>query len=327
MNDDKAHQPSRRLAVVTYSGLAVVGLAGMLLIGGANAAPGAAVTARLTSASTRADSRGEPPFATRAESRRLARRLLGRAVLPPGSRRFHGKAPYPLGRSTPQISAFSSVDLHKIFVERGSMRRTYAFLRKHHLAGWKLDGTGYGFRTVGGKQVRTEEEVSYTPERLPAADSSIVMDFQVVPGRHGHALTEVDVQVIYYPRRSAAEHLTARDFRAVTVEQRSVDPHVRNVTRTFRQRAIVDRLTRVLNSRPASPGGLVNCPAIRVTWELRFRPVNGQPAATVWIDGCYAYAISVGGHSQPALSDNGNLERIATSLLRHHPARHRPAEN
>jgi hypothetical protein len=66
-----------------------------------------------------------------------------------------------------------------------------------------------------------------------------------------------------------------------------------SVKRTFRQRAIIDKLTTVLNPRPTA---------------------LGSPPS---------YAISIGNHSEPTLLDNGTIEKIADKLLRgsHQPKR------
>ena len=67
---------------------------------------------------------------------------------------------------------------------------------------------------------------------------------------------------------------------AVRIDQRTGGTY--QVRQTFRQRAIIDKLSRVLNGLPASPGD----------------------------------------HSQPALVDNGQIEKIADHPLR---GSHKPA--
>ncbi len=316
-NDPTNQPPPRRLAVATYSGLAVVGLVAIALTGCGSQAPGSAASARLSSASAGSSGRGEPPSGTKAESRRLARHLLGKAVLPPGSRRFTGKIPSSLRTTGTVISATSSVDLSKVFADRWSMRRTFAFLKKHHAAGWSQSGVGSSYDTVHGKRVSFLDEVSYAPKRLPVDDDAISMNFEVVSFGHGHALVREDVQVIWYPARSLAEHLVPRDIRSVTIIGRYLNPHSYSVKRTFRQQAIIGKLARLLNSQPASPGGWVSCPAVRVQYELRFLPTAGHAETTIYAGGCFQYLITVGGHSQPPLVDNGGIEKISNRLLPH----------
>jgi hypothetical protein len=315
VSTDPTRVPTRRLAVATYSGLAVIGLIAIALVNGASPAPapGSALTARLTAVRSGSASRGEPPFATKAESRRLARRLLGNAVLPPGSRVYRGKLPSGL-HSGQLMSATSSADVHQLFVETMSMKRTDAFFKRHHPAGWKQVGSGSGWRTAAGNESPTIEMVNYSPVHLPAADFDISMNVGIVSA-DGHALTRIDVQVVYYPRRSRAERLIPGDLKAVTIAAQYYEPRYHTVKRTFTQRAIISRLARTFNARPASPGGVVSCPAIFEQFELRFAPVKGQPATTVGVVGCSSYSVVVAGHSEPALADNGSAEKVVERLM------------
>jgi hypothetical protein len=304
-------------------GLAALAVASAVGVAAAATQSAGAATRQLA-AGGQAGRAGHVPFATRAESVRLARRLLAKVVLPPGTRRFHGRR-LPADLRSPAEEPLSDhlVDVHRVFTEGRSMGGTIAFLDHHHPAGWSNAGTGEAYNIDHGKKIITEEDVEYAPAHIGAAFSEIEMVVEVVPGHHGHALSRADVQVIWYPRRSVAEHLIARHFRAVRIDAWIYGKGLRHVKRTFRQRAIIDKLTRVLNALPASPGGVVSCPAIATIYELTFKPVNGGAGATVTADGCFSYGISVGGHQQPALVDNGKIERIADHLMRgsHKPRR------
>ena len=122
--------------------LAVAGLAAVALAA-AGCSAGAAAT-RLTAAHDRAG-RAEAPFATRAESIRLGRKLLSEVVLPVGTRPFFGrKLPAELRQAPESSTANSFVDVHRVFAERRSMSGTVAFLENHNPAGWYNDGTGTG---------------------------------------------------------------------------------------------------------------------------------------------------------------------------------------
>jgi|HubBroStandDraft_1064217.scaffolds.fasta_scaffold55979_2 hypothetical protein len=322
MSKDLIH-PTRGLATATYSGLAVVGLAALALVGATSPVSAAAHEgegAYPSSAAAQRDVQGQPPFATRARARRVAWRLLATVVLPPGTHRFAGRRlPGELRQPAELTSAVATVDLHRVFAEQRSMRGVIEFLDHHHPAGMSADGTGEAFNIRHGRDIVTEEDVTYVPDHLAPPFSAIEMVVQTVPGRRGHALTRVDVQVVFYPRRSAAEHLVASHFRAVTINGWSAGTSEGYLQRTFRQRAIIDKLARVLNSLPASPGGWESCPAIFATYALTFKPVKGQAGATVTVPGCFAYNISTGGQSQPSLVDNGKIETIAQSLLAFRP--------
>ncbi len=199
------------------------------------------------------------------------------------------------------------------------MRRTIRFLNHHHPAGWEWSGSGESSAGSPGEKFVSEEDVEYQPKRTAPQFSAIQMMVEVVRGQDGHARTRVDVQVIWYPPRSAAEHLIASHYDAVTIDAWFSGTSVHHAKRTFRQQAIIDKLTRVLDSEPASPGGFVSCPAELVTYRLTFRPVKGHPSVTVAADGCFDYGITVGGLPQPSLVDNHDkVESIAQHLMRKH---------
>jgi hypothetical protein len=318
MTNNSFRQP-RRLARMAFSGVAIAGLASVALLTAARVTPSAGAT-RLTSATARLAGAGEPPSGTRAESLRLARRLLAKVVLPAGTRRFRGRKLPPSLRHSPEVNGSPHlVDVHKVFTEKWSMRRTDAFLKTHHPAGWTQTGSGSSSASSHGKVIMTEEDVSYTPKRIGPEFAEIDLAVEVAPGHHGHAVTRADLEVTWYPARSAAEHLTAGHFRAVRVSELIFGTHVRNVRRTFRQQAIISKLTRVLNAEHASPGGQVACPLERETFTLHFLPVKGDAAVSVGSAGCFSSNVWVGGREQPALVDSGNVEAIAAHLL-HQPA-------
>jgi len=310
MSKDQLHPP-RGLATATYSGLAVVGLAALALVGASGptaASPREGEAARQAPASAQ---QGEPPFATRAEARRLGRRFLAIAVLPPGTRRFTGKhVPADLRHPVETIAASSYLDVHRIFTADRPMRAVIRFLDRHHPEG--MTRTGSGEFT---DHWRVEKEVDYTPRHTPAAYEEIDLLVEVVAGRHGHAGIRTDAQLVWYPPRSAAEHLDADHFKSVTIRAVIYGTGVGHERRTFRQHAIISKLARVLNSAPASPGGWMSCPAIWETYTLTFTPVKGEPGATVQVPGCFQYGITVGGHAEPALADTGKVEKIANNLL------------
>jgi hypothetical protein len=311
MTKDHVHPP-RGLATVTYSGLAVVGLAALLLVGASGPTSASAQQtegARPASVSARP---GEPPSATRAGARRLGRRFLALAVLPPGTRPFKGKkAPDGLGQPVETIAATSYTDVHKIFIADRSMRAVLRFLNHHHPRG--MTETGSGEVTENWRVIK---EVDYSPRHLPPAYKEIDLLVEVVRGHHGHAGIRTDAELVWYPPRSAAEHLTPGHFKSVTINAVIYGTGVSHEQRTFRQRAIIDKLARVLNSAPASPGGWESCPVILESYTLTFTPVKGKAGATVQVPGCFQLYVTVGGHAQPALADTGKIEEIAHNLLK-----------
>jgi hypothetical protein len=319
MSKEQNHPP-RGLASATYSGLAVVGLAAIALVSAAAAQavqPGSAQAGPVRPASAAArGEQGEPPAGTRAESRRLARRLLARAVLPRGARVYRGRqVPGGLRGPGTLIVATASVDVHADFTESQSMNAAIAYLSRHHPAGMSAQGTGETYRTDHGHQVALEKNITYVPDHLGRAYFAVQLVVEVAPGKNGHSLSRADVQVTWFPRRPAAEHVVAKDVRAVRIDAFLAGGQPLSGTqRTFRQRAIIDKVARIYDAVPGSPGGWESCPVITETYAITFEPVAGDPEVSAVVPGCFSYLVTVSGHPEPSLFDNGSLEKIAHSL-------------
>lgn len=281
----------------------------MAVAGAAALVFGVAADVTVADAQSAGGHSGRAPFATCGESLRLARKLLAKAVLPPGIRRFHGrKLPAALSAPPEETAATPLIDAHRVFTERWSMSRTARFLNLHHPVGWSYFDTGSG----SDNAFTTNEYVILTPRHLGAAFSQIEMLVNVAPGRHGHSLVRVDIQVVWYQHKSASDYLIARHFRAVRVDDSGDGPHSRHRAHTFRQRAIIDKLTRVLNADPVAPGGFWSCPMYGpwydgLTVRLTFEPVKGKRRAVVRAYICPpGYGMSIGRRSQATLADNGS---------------------
>jgi hypothetical protein len=208
------------------------------------------------------------------------------------------------------LLVMSYLDVPGFSVAPEPMHQVLAFLFHHHPKGMRLTGNG----TLGGRSYLVHE-VGYSPRRLPAAFTEIGMIVQILPGRHGHTWVRTDVQLVWYPRRSAAEHLAADHFTSVTVDAFGYGQSGGHERRTFRQRAIIDKLIRALNSAPASPGGTMFCPIIMETYALTFAPAHGQAGVSVQVPGCFQYVIKIGGRDQRPLADTGQVEKIAHALM------------
>jgi len=258
---------------------------------------------------------GGPAAGTRAESVRLARRLLSLLVLPRGTRRLPSQ-PVPIGLSQSVaggLAATTTIDRYRLYSLPLSVARASTFFATHVPAGMTTEGTGQSGEGGGV----TALLVTDTPVRLPAGISAVDLTDTIVPGPPGRALLRADVQVIWFPARSAAEHLVAADFRAVRIDAWIYGTAVRHIRSTFTATPVIARLARLLNVLPASPGGLVNCPMIWATYQLTFKAAAGHPDAVFNADNCLTVPVSVGGAKEPDLYDGSSTVAAAAGHLLH----------
>jgi hypothetical protein len=253
-------------------------------------------------------SRGGPPQGSRAASLALASKLLRQLRRPPGSRVVRPR-PVPKNLRGPAqgMAVVDQVDVKRFYSAPRSMAASYAYLRKHVPAGYRRTVTG-----SQGQDGRTVLElVVDNPKALPRAVEEADLVVGVVPGRHGGSVLRADGEVAWYPPRSAAERLRPAAYRAVTITRTSLNGH--RATRTFRSRAAIARLARVLDSLPASDGGSFSCPS-GPGFRLAFRPKAGQPRFVVTADGCATDLVTVAGRDQPVLADP--RERVVAAAQR-----------
>jgi hypothetical protein len=255
--------------------------------------------------------RGGPPPGNRAEALRLARHLMAEDPLPPGARRLPQRPVPPGLRQMPDgYGVKTIVDIYRLYALPDSMRRVAAYADAHTPAGMKSGGTSS--TGVGG--VTTEMGAGFFLNKPPQGISSAGLFDTIVPAPHGGALLRVDAEVTWYPPRSAAEYLVAKSYLAVRIDAWLTTKN-RQIRRTFTSRAIIGKLTRLLNGLPASPGGIVPCPLAFAVYTLTFEPAAGQPKVVVNTSYCLADSISVGGVSQPGLVDNGKLGTLVAKLM------------
>jgi len=124
-----------------------------------------------------------------------------------------------------------------------------------------------------------------------------------------------DVQVIWYPPRSAAEYVPAR-MRVVTITVSALNPRPRTVTKTITTPSAVRRLAAMLNGAHAMPRGSVfNCPLESVTYRLAFAKAAGARPGLVASDmNCPGVAITAGGRGQPELETPAGLQKLLDRL-------------
>ena len=263
-----------------------------------------------TVTSVTAARRGGPPQGSRAASLALARRMLGLLRRPPGSR-VDRPRPVPKNLRGPAqaMAVVDQVDVQQFYSAPRSMAASYAYLRKHIPAGYRRTVTGS--EGQDGKTVL--ELVGYQPKTLPRGVAEADLVVGVVPGRHGSSVLRADGEGAWYPPRSAAERLRPAAYRAVTIT-RTVPGARHAKVATFRSRADIARLARVLNALPASDGGSFSCPSGPGD-RLVFRPKAGQPRFVVTASGCATDTVAVAGRDQPSLADTRDRVLAAAQRL------------
>jgi hypothetical protein len=284
------------LAVVT---LVLVVLAGLVL--GPGRQPGAgAVTA------TRA------PVGSRAAALTLARQLLSRLVVPPGSQAAHpSPVPPPLNVSTAGDISPYTVEVHRFMLVREPAAAVQSFLLAHVPAGMSWAGDGLAQGTTNTVTVLS---VAYSPRSLASGLVNAELGTAVMPGAAGVTLIRAEASVSWFPPRSAAEQLTAASFGSVIVTATEVFPRPRTVTRTVTSPVLIGRLVALVDSLPATPYpdvAAMSCAAGGTVYQLGF-----APGVIIDAGGCGGSdAITVNGKEQPRLWDLGVLTAAARQFL------------
>lgn len=253
----------------------------------------------------------------RAKADAYARRMLARLRLPGHADRL----PWPASRLRSLRPMLPSeqhdvTDLHALYRLSLAPAAVNAYLVAHTPAGMRAGDAGH----VGLAGTITAYGVDYNPAAAPAWIYLATLATTVAPGRDGGSLVRVDAQVAWYPPRSAAEHIVATRYRAVTATAptRWSGPPA-PVTRTFTARVVVARLAALVNGWHAQPNVEMNCPAITAAstlYRLVFVPSSPRwPTITVASDGCLSSGVQAGRHGQPALADGGQLPATIDRLL------------
>jgi hypothetical protein len=230
--------------------------------------------------------------------------LLAKLKLPGGTR----LAAWPAqpGRLPQLMLAYwptDAVSAQALYRAGASMGSVDEFLIGHVPAGMQPRWPG----NVGNGSDRYVLDV---PPHLPRGIAQANLEVVIIP--HGsNSLIRAEVQVVWYPPRSAAEYIHPDRYRSVTVTvpQQSDTSGDATVTRTFTSQAVIAQLAALLNRLPGMlPIGL-SCPPetrpltrvpspYRVVFTTRSRRWPTIAAAPV---GCWDGGIVVGKRKQPAL--------------------------
>src|SRR5271165_8228 len=259
-----------------------------------------------------------PPAGDRAQAAALARQLLGELVFPPGTQPAR-PSPLPSALRNPWAgpagaSAPGSVDLGRIDGVSLDPAAAQAFLLAHAPSAASLTGTGYQTGPGG----ITGRDLYFHLSSLPRGIDDAEVVQLIVPHGNVSALLATYVHVIWFPSRTAAEHIDPAAFAAVSIHAVFLNRKPHNVTRSFGSPASVASVAALLNGLAASPPTMTSCPSGVATFTVTFQPRTiRQPGVAVTTYGCAGAAVSVGGIPQPGLLDPRNaVAATAARLLR-----------
>jgi hypothetical protein len=282
-------------------------LVALIVMAGASLA--ACGTARYTPPAT---GHSSPPAGNRAQALRLARDMLSKVVLPPGARRYTGPLP-PMIRQAGGMVGTELASEHMAWQTPGSMRSSTKFLQGHVPAGMTATGRGQTSDPSGP----LAEEVDFAPHSVPAGIDSSELIFQIAAGAHGGSVIRADAKVSWYPRRSAAERVSA-ETHIVIVTARYLDSRPHTVTRTVTDPAVIARLAALLNGLHAALNGPRSCPAITTSYTLAFSAAPGtRPYLIASMTSCGVIGVTANGRAQPGLDDHlGRVFDMVAGLLK-----------
>jgi hypothetical protein len=238
------------------------------------------------------------------QARAYAQGLLAKLELPGGAR----QAVWPArpGRLPQPVLAYWPTDVvtaQALYRAGASMGSVDQFLTGHVPAGmqpsWPAPaGSGDASYVVDA------------PARLPGGIAHANLAVVIIPRGSG-SLIRAEAQVVWYPRRSAAEYVRPGAYRSVTVTVPAVPGASRGatVTRTFTSRTVIALLAALLNRLPGMLPTAFSCPDMAAgssagpsPYRVVFTPRSGRRATiTAAPVGCFDGGILVGKHTQPAL--------------------------
>jgi hypothetical protein len=290
------------------AGLVVTALAGC-------ATPAATPTPAATSTAVPLASVSTPAGGAPAQAVALARQLLSRLVLPSGARAIKLSSVPPPARP-PWSTAAGSVDAGRLIAARQTMADVRAFLLRHGPDGASVTATGREDGPGGLIAQYLYFDLTPPPSGIDEEDLSI----GIMPRPAGGTLMAAYDRVTWFPARTATEHLTAADFRSVTVSALMLNPRPHRRTRTVGSAAVIAGLTGLLNGLPVAPDTAMSCPAMLDSYQLSFNPVNKQAPPVVVSTGiCDLVQVAIRGISQPALADEPGAVTAQARQLLHLP--------
>ena len=257
------------------------------------------------------------------EAQRLADELLSHLILPAGSHRIPWHPQPALRQTQIALGVRHQADVRELWLVPTSVTALAGYIRTHRPAGLPFQGFG---QARSGGQLYAEQTTFFARSRPPGIQSAQLV-LEIAPAGGRRTALRADGEVIWYPPRSLAEYLVPARFQTVTVAAGFLNPKRHTVHRTFTSPAVIARLARFLNSLQATPGGLMSCPMVSVTYAVTFRyTAGGRPYLTASASGCGTVGVTINGQAEPALADpNALVIRAVQAALAGHPGSIAPA--
>ncbi|HVN50271.1 MAG TPA: hypothetical protein VMT43_02500 [Acidimicrobiales bacterium] len=159
-----------------------------------------------------------------------------------------------------------------------------------------------------------DASTTFKPAESPTGVTYLAIIVTSTPLTGAGSGIRVDVQVVVAPRRPDSEHVPDRED-AVTVTAAWQAYTSGRLSHTFHDRAVIARLTGMVNAMSISVVTKTSCPAEegQLTWTIKFSG-EGQPII-VQSDVCGFTTFSSGSHRGPVLAtDHQMLEQEARLL-------------
>lgn len=247
------------------------------------------------------------------QARAYALGLLAKLELPRGTRPATWPArPDSLPQQMLPYWPTNAVTAQALYRAGGSMGSVDWFLLRHVPA----DMRPRSAYPVNGNDMFVLDVPAHLPRGIAQARLAVV----IIP-RGSSSLIRAEVQVVWYPPRSAAEYIHPGRYRSVTVTVPAHSHASGNATRTraVTSRAVIAQLASLLNRLPGMLPTGFSCPDMRAAlppspYRLVFTPQSRRwPTITAAPVGCFQGGIVVGKHRQPTL--DFSRDKIIPAML------------
>jgi hypothetical protein len=247
-----------------------------------------------------------PPAGNRAEGDGLARQLLARLTLPPGTRQL---AAAPAGLPPGNSPAPWAADLHREFLLPIPEAAAIPFQYAHAPSGLRPDGNGE-ITSYGPPEV---QEYDWSQRILPRGIASAELAEALEPDR-GRTLVRFDAEVTWYPARPAADFLDPAKVSSVTVQVTQFGTQIRSFVRKISSQSEIGRMGRLFDSLTGADGWFSCLPGTSYRLEIT---MTGGRHLKVYAAHCYVDVVTAAGQARFVLLDPGNrLTALVATLIR-----------